>query len=132
MENEAVKTPCHPIPCSSYTVTQRQDTTYEYYRKHNLLPRDKVGLLDNLKLKMFTNKCLKCQPINRVFLKYRSGTVNSNTVNSKFHFIRSFCEMLSYHFPIISCSKCTVHSKFHLIRRKSLPTKDFKLTVPDL
>ena len=29
---------------------------------------------------------------------YRSGTVNSNMVDSKFHFIRSFCEMFSYHF----------------------------------
>ena len=32
---------------------------------------------------------------------YRSGTVNSNTVNSKFHLIRSFCEIfarfLSFH-----------------------------------
>ena len=27
--------------------------------------------------------------------KYRSGTVNSNTVNSKFHLIRSFCEYLA-------------------------------------
>ena len=26
---------------------------------------------------------------------YRSGTVNSNTVNSKFHFIRSFFEILA-------------------------------------
>ena len=31
-------------------------------------------------------------------LCYRSRTVNSNTVNSKFHFIRSFCEIFSYHF----------------------------------
>ena len=34
---------------------------------------------------------------------YSSGMVNSNTVNSnmvnlKFHFIRSFCEIFSYHF----------------------------------
>ena len=31
---------------------------------------------------------------------YRSGTVNSNTVNSKFHLIRSFFEIFanSYHF----------------------------------
>ena len=31
---------------------------------------------------------------------YRLGTVNSNTVNSKFHLIRSFFEILpdSYHF----------------------------------
>ena len=27
--------------------------------------------------------------------KYRSGTVNSNTVNSKFHLIRSYCEYLA-------------------------------------
>ena len=27
--------------------------------------------------------------------KYRSGTVNSNTVNSKFHLIRSCCEYLA-------------------------------------
>ena len=26
---------------------------------------------------------------------YRSGTVNSNTVNSKFHLIRSFCEIFA-------------------------------------
>ena len=33
-------------------------------------------------------------------IKYTSGTVNSNTVNSKFHLIRSFCQSLpdSYHF----------------------------------
>ena len=33
--------------------------------------------------------------------EYRSGTVNSNTVNSKFHLIRSYCEylvrILSFH-----------------------------------
>ena len=28
----------------------------------------------------------------------RSDMVNSNMFNSKFHFIRSFCEMFSYHF----------------------------------
>ena len=27
--------------------------------------------------------------------RYRSGTVNSNTVNSKFHLIRSFCEIFA-------------------------------------
>ena len=27
--------------------------------------------------------------------KYRSGMVNSNTVNSKFHLIRSYCEYLA-------------------------------------
>ena len=35
------------------------------------------------------------------FFNYRSGTVNSNTVNSKFHLIRSFFEIfarfLSFH-----------------------------------
>ena len=58
--------------------------------------------------------------------------VNSNTVNSNFHLIRSFCEMFSYHFPFISSLKCTVNSYFHLFRSKSLPTKDFELTVSDL
>ena len=63
---------------------------------------------------------------------YRSGTVNSNTVNSKFHLIRSHCEIFFYHFPNISCLKCTVNSNFHLIRSKTLLTNDFELTVPDL
>ena len=58
--------------------------------------------------------------------------VNSNTVNSKFHFIRSFCEMFCYYFAIIPCLKCTVNSYFHLIQRKSLPRNDFELTVPEL
>ena len=31
----------------------------------------------------------------RLFTLYRSGTVNSNTVNSKFHLIRSYCEYLA-------------------------------------
>ena len=30
-----------------------------------------------------------------IFWCYRSGTVNSNTVNSKFHIIRSYCEYLA-------------------------------------
>ena len=63
---------------------------------------------------------------------YRSGTVNSNTVNSKFHLIRSYYEIFFYHFPNIPCLKCTVNSNFHLIRSKTLPTNDFELTVPDL
>ena len=35
-----------------------------------------------------------------LFSIYRSGTLNSNTVNSKFHLIRSFFKSLpdSYHF----------------------------------
>ena len=63
---------------------------------------------------------------------YRSGTVNSNTVNSKFHLIRSYCEIFFYHFPNISCLKCTVNSNFHLIRSKTLLTNDFELTVSNL
>ena len=65
-------------------------------------------------------------------LRYRSGTVNSHTVNSRFHLIRSYCEIFFYHFPNISCLKCTVNSQFHLIRSKTLLTNDFELTVPDL
>ena len=64
--------------------------------------------------------------------QYRSGTVNSNTVNSKFHLIRSYCEIFFYNFPNIPCLKYTVNSNFHLIRSKTLPTNDFELTVPDL
>ena len=32
---------------------------------------------------------------NDLPMKYRSGKVNSNTVNSKFHLIRSYCEILA-------------------------------------
>ena len=63
---------------------------------------------------------------------YRWGTVNLNTVNSKFHLIRSYCEIFFYNFPNIPCLKYTVNSNFHLIRSKTLPTKDFEWTVPDL
>ena len=58
--------------------------------------------------------------------------VNSNTVNSKFHLIRSYYEIFFYHFSNISCLKYTVNSNFHLIRSKTLQTNDFELTVPDL
>ena len=64
--------------------------------------------------------------------QYRSGMVNLNTVNSKFHLIRSYYEIFFYHFPNMSCLKCTVNSNFHLIRSKSLLMNDFELTVPDL
>ena len=64
--------------------------------------------------------------------KYRSGTVNSNMVNLKFHLIRSYCEIFFYNLPNIPCLKYTVNSNFHLIRSKTLPTNDFELTVPDL
>ena len=63
---------------------------------------------------------------------YRSGTVNSNTVNSKFHLIRSYCEIFFYNFPNIACLKYTVTSNFHLIRSKTLLTNNFELTIPDL
>ena len=63
---------------------------------------------------------------------YRSGTGNSNTVNSKFHLIQSFYGIFFYHFSNISCLKCTVNSNFHLIRSKTLLTNDFELTVPNL
>ena len=63
---------------------------------------------------------------------YRLGTVNSNTVNSKFHLIRIIYEVSVNIFSIILCLKCTVNSNFHLIQSKSLQTNDFELTVPDL
>ena len=71
------------------------------------------------------------QPASCTYI-YRSGTVNSKTVNSKFHLIQSFCEISAKSFPTISCLKCTVNSNFHLIRSKTLWTNDFELTVPDL
>ena len=63
---------------------------------------------------------------------YRSGTVNLNTVNSKFHLIRSYCEIFFYYFPNISCLKCTVNSNFHLIRSKTLLRNDLEITVLNL
>ena len=78
-------------------------------------------------------KLLRNSSLEKVLhLNYWSGTVNSNTVKSKFHLIRSYCEIFFYHFPNISCLKCTVNSNFHLIRSKTLLTKDFELTVPNL
>ena len=74
-----------------------------------------------------------CICLVSIFMKkYSSGTVNLNTVNSKFHLIRSYCEIFFYHFPNISCLKCTVNSNFHLIQSKTLLMKDFELTIPDL
>ena len=63
---------------------------------------------------------------------YRSGTVNSNMVDSEFHLIRSFCEIFVCNCPNILCLKCTVNSNFHLIRGRALLADDFELTVPDL
>ena len=62
-------------------------------------------------------------------LNYRSKTVNSNMVNSKFHLIRSYCEIFFYHFPNIPCLKCTVNSNFHLIQSKTLLTNDFEIWI---
>ena len=43
----------------------------------------------------------KCSKGSNILFKYRSGTLNSNTVNSKFHLIRSFFQIfarfLSFH-----------------------------------
>ena len=72
------------------------------------------------------------KPLMAVLTDNRSGTVNSNTVNSKFHLIRSYCEIFFYNFPNIPCLKYTVNSNFRLIRSKNLPMNDFELTVPDL
>ena len=89
--------------------------------------------LTKTKTDSWTDKIRLVEKCVGVFtLHYRLGTVNSNTVNSKFHLIRSYCEIFFYHFPNISCLKCTVNSNFHLIRSKTLLTKDFELTVPDL
>ena len=68
----------------------------------------------------------------RCYAVYRLETVNSNTVNSKFHLIRSYYKIFFYHFPNIPCLKYTVNSNFHLIQSKTLPMNDFKLTIPDL
>ena len=46
---------------------------------------------------------------------YRSGTINSNTVNSKFHLIRSFFEIFAK-IAIISCLKCMVN--FNMVNLK--------------
>ena len=58
--------------------------------------------------------------------------VNLNTVNSKFHLIRSYYVIFFYNFPNITCLKYTVNLNFHLIQSKTLPMNDFELTVPDL
>ena len=44
---------------------------------------------------LINTNILKSIADKRIFLKYRSGTVNSNTVNSKFHLIRSYCKYLA-------------------------------------
>ena len=53
-----------------------------------------------MKMKEFGPRRHKRRPFSLLIKldPYRSCMVNSNTVNSKFHLIRSFCEMFSYHF----------------------------------
>ena len=61
-----------------------------------------------------------------------SGTGRARLIRT--WLVRSFTlsEVSVKCFPIISCLKCMVNPYFHLIRSKTLPTKDFLLTVPDL
>ena len=51
------------------------------------------GQVSYLKLRIPKPGCIDAKVI--VLVHYRSGTVNSNTVNSKFHLIRSYCEYLA-------------------------------------
>ena len=52
-----------------------------------------------------------------MYVVYRSGTAKSNTVNSKFHLIRSFNQVLNTApiFPMLknTVNSNTVNSKFH-------------------
>ena len=71
------------------------------------------------------------------FYNYRSGMINLNMVNSKFHLIQSFFEFFCQ-VPIISCLKCTVNlnmvysnmviSKFHKFK-VNLTVVWFKVSV---
>ena len=64
-----------------------------------------LNLRDKIDLKSFSKGDLVANSfeVEAIYLslKYRSGTLNSNTVNSKFHLIRSFFEIfarfLSFH-----------------------------------
>ena len=55
------------------------------------------------------------QEIKKITKTYRSGTLNSNTVKSKFHLIRSFFQILarilSFHVLEIMVNSNTVNSK---------------------
>ena len=81
----------------------------------------------HLFLELMNCFCERQKPIREILYSYRSGTVNS-----KFHLIRSYCEIFFYNFPNSPCLKCTVNSNSRLIRSKTLPTNDFELTVPNL
>ena len=61
-----------------------------------------VALLDSLLL-LITSMLKSLVTVNSndngyIFINYRSGMFNSNTVNSKFHLIRSFCEIFEIRF----------------------------------
>ena len=59
------------------------------------------GGTDFQALKITVHAYLPCLSFSQTIRKcqYRSGTVNSNTVNSNFHLIRSYCEIFFYNFP---------------------------------
>ena len=66
----------------------------------DLLPKLRLFNLVNLSLKVFTVTTSVLLGVHSrydysVTDFYRSGTVNSNTVNSKFHLIRSYCKYLA-------------------------------------
>ena len=67
-----------------------------------------------------------------VTLQLLSGTGQTRLIWTRLIRSSAFFEVSVKCFPIISCLKCMVNSYFHLFRRKSLPTNDFELTVPDL
>ena len=71
---------------------------------HNFVAVVQVGaapIRDNIALLNEHENDHIVKPKSIVLLLYRSGTLNSNTVNSKFHLIRSFFEIfarfLSFH-----------------------------------
>ena len=51
--------------------------------------------------------------------------VNSNTVNSNFHFIRSFYETFPYHFPATLCSSAYACNEIHVNRTAHLHEIEF-------
>ena len=65
--------------------------------KKNPSSRRNWGLFSTEHSKRETGNLIYCSCIRRLSIHqyYRSGTVNSNTVNSKFHLIRSYCEYLA-------------------------------------
>ena len=75
---------------------------HTYMRKQKLLSGNHIWYLQNNIHKALSHSILNVKAANLSALSrvkaiwlshYRSDTVNLNTVNSKFHLIRSFCEM---------------------------------------